>query len=218
MSDATWVLQSLTVDSWPRTIVCLFVNHCLRQRPSPTRAQKTDFESTARPERPMLRSCASNQHSTAYAETALAVSTLVAHRSQRGNRETLFSARGSPCAPSSRMKIEERSKLSGLTRSTIRIYEDRGLLTCVTRGGSGYGDYPPEAVAALQHISVARQVDFKLGETKLLLGGHRGRKHRDKRRALLQTKLTEIEETKRCLAESKLYLRVMLTVLSRHNP
>ena len=67
------------------------------------------------------------------------------------------------------MRIGELAKRSGLTTSTIRFYESKGLLNAVSRQENGYRAYPLEAVAVLAIITNAQQTGFSLDEIKQIL-------------------------------------------------
>jgi DNA-binding transcriptional MerR regulator len=58
------------------------------------------------------------------------------------------------------MKIGDLAKLTGLTASTIRFYEAKGLLKSVARQSNGYREYPLEAVSVLSIIINAQQTGF----------------------------------------------------------
>jgi MerR family mercuric resistance operon transcriptional regulator len=58
---------------------------------------------------------------------------------------------------------------TGVGVETVRYYERRGLLEKPPRKGSGYRQYPPEAVLRLRFIKKAKEVGFSLKEIKELL-------------------------------------------------
>jgi MerR family mercuric resistance operon transcriptional regulator len=51
----------------------------------------------------------------------------------------------------------------------VRFYERQGLLEKPPRKGSGYRQYPPEAILRLRFIKKAKEVGFSLKEIKELL-------------------------------------------------
>ena len=61
------------------------------------------------------------------------------------------------------MKIGEMAAATGLSRDTLRYYEERGLLHS-RRGSNGYRDYPVEAVDWLRYIRLAQSLGFTLKE------------------------------------------------------
>jgi DNA-binding transcriptional MerR regulator len=61
------------------------------------------------------------------------------------------------------MRIGELSSATGLTRDTLRFYEERGLLAA-RRRANGYRDYPPEAVEWLCYLRSAQALGFTLAE------------------------------------------------------
>lgn len=78
------------------------------------------------------------------------------------------------------MNIGELATLTGLTRSRIRFYESKGLLTTVDRGDNGYRSYQSDAVLILKIITSAQQAGFSLSEiAKVLPADLTGWKHDD---------------------------------------
>jgi DNA-binding transcriptional MerR regulator len=61
------------------------------------------------------------------------------------------------------MKIGELAARSGLSRESLRFYEQRGLLQA-RRLANGYRDYPEEAVQWLGYVRTAQQLGFTLAE------------------------------------------------------
>lgn len=61
------------------------------------------------------------------------------------------------------MRIGELAKVTGVSRTTLRHYEKRGLIhSC--RVPTGARDYPPETVALVAYIRMARRTGFSLPE------------------------------------------------------
>lgn len=67
------------------------------------------------------------------------------------------------------MNIGELAERTGLSRSRIRFYESKGLISLVSRGENGYRSYQPDAVLALRIITSAQQAGFSLGEIARVL-------------------------------------------------
>lgn len=67
-------------------------------------------------------------------------------------------------------RIAEVAEQTGFTPSTLRYYEQIGLLPAPERV-SGRRAYSEDAVGRLQVIALARSLDFPLGEIRELLDG-----------------------------------------------
>jgi len=61
------------------------------------------------------------------------------------------------------MRIGELAEATGLSRDTLRFYEERGLLAA-RRRPNGYRDYPAEAVEWLCYLRSAQALGFTLAE------------------------------------------------------
>lgn len=61
------------------------------------------------------------------------------------------------------MRIGALATLTGLSRDSLRFYEQRGLLQA-RRLSNGYRDYPEEAVQWLGYVRTAQQLGFTLAE------------------------------------------------------
>lgn len=61
------------------------------------------------------------------------------------------------------MLIGELATACGVTRETLRFYEQRGLIRA-QRQGNGYRRYAPETVLLVRYIQTAQQLGFTLGE------------------------------------------------------
>lgn len=66
------------------------------------------------------------------------------------------------------MQIQELSRLSGISSSTIRFYEKVGVLPKARKGSNGYREYPENQVVQLQMIARAKALGFTLKEIKEL--------------------------------------------------
>jgi DNA-binding transcriptional MerR regulator len=71
-------------------------------------------------------------------------------------------------------RIAEASQRSGFPPSTLRYYEDIGLLPAPARTGAGYRTYDDEALVRLAFISRAKQLGCSLDETTELLAAWAG--------------------------------------------
>lgn len=60
------------------------------------------------------------------------------------------------------MLIGELAERAGTTAKTLRFYEDAGLLDDPGRTGSGYRDYPPDALERIGFIRDAQTAGFTL--------------------------------------------------------
>ena len=67
------------------------------------------------------------------------------------------------------MKIGELASRTGLAKSKIRFYEEKGLLNVVERTANGYRSYPPQAESILNLIVNGQQAGFSLDELRALL-------------------------------------------------
>lgn len=111
------------------------------------------------------------------------------------------------------MKIGELSKRSGLTASTIRFYESKGLLQAVSRSANGYRDYPLEAVALLAIIHGAQRAGFSLAEIGQILPSDISSWKHDELMAALRNKIADIEALEVRLAENKAHLHSLIQLI-----
>jgi DNA-binding transcriptional MerR regulator len=61
------------------------------------------------------------------------------------------------------MHIGTLAEMSGLSRDTLRFYEQRGLIRS-TRSANGYRLYAAETVHLLGYIRIAQRLGFTLGQ------------------------------------------------------
>lgn len=61
------------------------------------------------------------------------------------------------------MRIGSLAEASGLSRDTLRFYEERGLIRSA-RGSNGYRIYQPETLQLLGYIRSAQKLGFSLNE------------------------------------------------------
>lgn len=67
------------------------------------------------------------------------------------------------------MSIGSLAKQSGIGVETIRYYENRGLLSAVSRKSSGYRVFNGDSLKALRFLKNAQELGFTLEEIKDLL-------------------------------------------------
>ena len=61
------------------------------------------------------------------------------------------------------MLIGELATAAGISRETLRFYEQQGLIRA-RRLGNGYRDYPQEVLMLVNYIRTAQQLGFTLAE------------------------------------------------------
>ena len=67
------------------------------------------------------------------------------------------------------MFISEAAREAGVNVQTLRYYERRGLLPAPPRGGSGYREFPADAVQVVRFIKRAQELGFTLDEVEELI-------------------------------------------------
>jgi len=93
------------------------------------------------------------------------------------------------------MWITQAAKEAGVNAQTLRYYERRGLLARPPRRGSGYRDYPADAVRIVRFIKKAQELGFSLDEIEQLVrlrGVRRGERQRV--RAIAERKIQDIDQ------------------------
>jgi DNA-binding transcriptional MerR regulator len=94
---------------------------------------------------------------------------------------------------------------------TIRYYEREGLLPAPRRTSGKYRDYGPEALEDLRFIRKAQAIGLSLGEVREVMEiASGGRAPCEHVRAILTTRLTEVEERLRELRNLRSTLRAGL--------
>lgn len=86
------------------------------------------------------------------------------------------------------MKIQELSKITGVSAKTIRYYEEVGLLPEPVRAANNYRQYSEWDVRRLQLVAGARQLDISVDDIREILA------MRDSRQAPCRTLLNRIEQ------------------------
>jgi Cu(I)-responsive transcriptional regulator len=93
------------------------------------------------------------------------------------------------------MWISQTAKEAGVNTQTLRYYERRGLLPKPPRRGSGYREYPDDAVRIVRFIKRAQELGFSLDEVEELVrlrGVRRGERQRV--RSIAEKKIAQIDE------------------------
>ena len=92
------------------------------------------------------------------------------------------------------MTIGELAERGGVRPSALRYYEDEGLLRPSARV-SGQRRYDETAFEALTVIRFCRRLGFSLEEIRTLLAAPRSSRKRREWRDLVDTKVTELDES-----------------------
>jgi Hg(II)-responsive transcriptional regulator len=93
------------------------------------------------------------------------------------------------------MWISQTAREAGVNTQTLRYYERRGLLPRPPRRGSGYREYPDDAVRIVRFIKRAQELGFSLDEIEELVrlrGVRRGERQRV--RNIAEKKIAQIDE------------------------
>ncbi|MBA5763816.1 Cu(I)-responsive transcriptional regulator [Vibrio sp. 404] len=92
------------------------------------------------------------------------------------------------------MNIGEVATLTGLSSKSIRLYEDKGIITPPHRSDSGYREYTSQHLQELNLISRAKNAGFSLAECKefVQLAQNPARKSSEVK-ARAEEKLKEVE-------------------------
>ncbi|KGY07580.1 Cu(I)-responsive transcriptional regulator [Vibrio sinaloensis] len=106
------------------------------------------------------------------------------------------------------MNIGAVAKLTNLSSKSIRLYEEKGLITPPCRSDAGYREYSDQHVQELNLISRAKNAGFSLVECKefVELAQNPNRKSREVK-AKAQEKLLEVEIKLRELKEIEKQLK-----------
>lgn len=110
------------------------------------------------------------------------------------------------------MKIGELARITGVAASTIRFYEERGLMPAPSRGGNGYRDYDQAAVAQLNLLRSLQNLGFSLDVIQGLFADD-GRCSKTRTLAQLDVRLEEIDMTQAALAAQRRQLVVLRATL-----
>lgn len=116
------------------------------------------------------------------------------------------------------MLIGELSRQVGLTSSTIRFYEKKGLLDTrhITRIGNNYKEYSPTALERLHRVSQAKRAGFTLSETVQLFHEWETLGPKEQRE-LLSNKIKQIKQRMAELEKMEVHLTEKMALLEERN-
>ncbi|MBV6324160.1 MerR family transcriptional regulator [Duganella violaceipulchra] len=110
------------------------------------------------------------------------------------------------------MKIGELARKTGLTPSTIRFYEEQGLLSPVSRTAAGYREYSNYAMERLHVIQVSKRLGFSLDVIRGMFGAN-GQCLKTEILERTETRLREVEEQQETLASQQRELLALRAIL-----
>lgn len=110
------------------------------------------------------------------------------------------------------MKIGELARKTGLTPSTIRFYEEQGLLSPVSRTAAGYREYSNYAMERLHVIQVSKRLGFSLDVIRGMFGAN-GQCLKTEILERTETRLREVEEQQQTLASQQRELLALRAIL-----
>lgn len=102
-------------------------------------------------------------------------------------------------------KIEEVSKLSGVSKRTLQYYDDESILP-VKRSKNNYRLYDDETMERLWEVLWYKEMGFDLKEIKLILEGV-------KQETVIEEKVNKINNTIRVLEEQKKVIDIYRDIL-----
>ncbi|WP_260260321.1 Cu(I)-responsive transcriptional regulator [Vibrio intestinalis] len=92
------------------------------------------------------------------------------------------------------MNIGQVAQLTGLSSKSIRLYEDKGIITPPLRSASGYREYGSQHLQELNLVSRAKSAGFSLAECKEFVElAHNPQRKSSEVKAKAQEKLKEVE-------------------------
>ncbi|UPR48225.1 Cu(I)-responsive transcriptional regulator [Vibrio cyclitrophicus] len=93
------------------------------------------------------------------------------------------------------MNISEAAKLTNLSTKSIRLYEDKGVISAPLRSDNGYRSYDKKQIKELGIVAKARSAGFSLDECRALveLADNPCRESADVK-AKAQSKLNEVNK------------------------
>ena len=112
------------------------------------------------------------------------------------------------------MQIGEFAKRAGVSASTVRFYEERGLLLPPSRLKSGYREFGPADLERLIQVRRAQALGFSLGQIALFFSLPES-KRRDKT-AVVDAAKVKLKEIDLHLAEVKAQRREIVAFLAKH--
>ncbi|MGR5231801.1 Cu(I)-responsive transcriptional regulator [Vibrio rotiferianus] len=93
------------------------------------------------------------------------------------------------------MNIGAVAKLTGLSSKSIRMYEDKGIISPPTRSDSGYREYSDKHIQELNLVSRAKNAGFSLQECKEFVQlAHNPNRKSSEVKARTIDKLQEVEQ------------------------
>lgn len=93
------------------------------------------------------------------------------------------------------MNIGAVAKLTGLSSKSIRLYEDKGIISPPARSDSGYREYSDNHIQELNLVSRAKSAGFSLQECKEFVQlAHNPNRKSSEVKARTMDKLREVEE------------------------
>ena len=94
------------------------------------------------------------------------------------------------------MSIGEVARAVGLASSTLRYYEQEGLLAATMRNGAGYRLYDAQAVERLRFIRAAQAAGFTLNDIRTLsaLEPEDGRACKEEVQPIIERRIAEIDQ------------------------
>jgi DNA-binding transcriptional MerR regulator len=95
-------------------------------------------------------------------------------------------------AGESLLSIGEVARRAGLPTSTLRYYDQEGLVAPAARVG-GHRRYRPAALEQLTTIRFCRALGFTLDEIRTILAAPRGRAQKAQWRGLVDAKIAELD-------------------------
>ena len=119
------------------------------------------------------------------------------------------------------LKIKDVSDHSGFSASTLRYYEQIGLLPVSARTPSGYRCYPPDTLERLGFIRSSKQLGCSLNEIAELLVAWDGGKCgpvQDHLRVIVTDKLADARAQIAELVALTVQLEIAGANLERHRP
>ena len=92
------------------------------------------------------------------------------------------------------MNIGEMSTLTGLSSKSIRLYEEKGIISAPHRSDSGYREYSSQHLQELNLVSRAKNAGFSLIECKEFVQlAHNPERKSSEVKARAQEKLDEVQ-------------------------
>jgi DNA-binding transcriptional MerR regulator len=119
------------------------------------------------------------------------------------------------------MLIGAAAREAGVSRDTVRFYTRMGLVSCTERraGSRSYADYDQDAVQLIRDIKTAQSLGFTLAELRPVLAVYlAGELDQPRQRALMMSKLQDIEEKQRALSAMADFIRTKVAEIDSAQP